>query len=183
MCFLKDLLCSLNFAFFFVFFMFFGNKTLKKKNNPETKHDFSISLVLHVFENIKQFSKTVNKQALYNSLKTKVISMISPFKSLSLNCEKSQSHSHLLVTIYIDYRCSSLSIILRSIYFVDHSCKFSIYQELQRPIWLMLLRTIFENTKNTKKVFSETLLFYLNLVFFVFFRKKKNKETGNQTCL
>ena len=105
--------------------MFFRKKTLKKKQSG-TKHDFSISLVLHVFENIKQFSKTVYKQALYNSLKTQVITMISLFKSLFLNCEKSQSHSHLLVTIYIDYRCSSLSIILRSIYFVNHSSKFSI---------------------------------------------------------
>ena len=130
MCLQKDLLCSLNLAFFVFFFMFFRKKTLKKKKQSGTKHDFSISLVLHVFENIKQFSKTVNKQALYNSLKTQVISMISLFKSLSLNCEKSQSHSHFLVTIYIDYRCSSLSIILRCIYFVNHSSKFSIYQEL-----------------------------------------------------
>ena len=117
------------FSVFLCFFYVFRKKNIKKKN-PETKHDFSISLVLHVFENIKQFSKTVNKQARYNSLKTQVISMISLFKSLSLNCEKCQSHSHLLVTIYIDYRCSSLSIILRSIYFVNHSSKFSIYQEL-----------------------------------------------------
>ena len=102
--------------------------------------------------------------------------MISLFKSPSLNCEKSQSHSHFLVTIYIDYRCSSLSIILRSIYFVNHSSKFSIYQELERPIWLLLLRTIFENTKNTKKVFSQTLLYSLNLVFFVFFRRKKKQK-------
>ena len=114
-------------VFLCVFFMFFRKKNIKeKKKQSGTKHDFSISLVLLVFEKIKQFSKTVYKQALYNSLKTQVISMISLFKSLSLNCEKSQSHSHFLVTIYIDYRCSSLSIILRSIYFVNHSSKLSI---------------------------------------------------------
>ena len=153
--------------------MFFKKK---KNSKQETKHVFSIFLVLHVFENRKRISKIVNKQALYNSLKTQVISMIYLFKSLSLNCEKSQSHSHLSLTIYIDYRCSSLSIIIRSIYFGNHSSKFSIYQELQRPIWLRLLRTIFETTKNTKKVFSKTLICSLNLVFFVFFRKKKTNK-------
>ena len=108
------------------FFMFFRKKTLKKKKNNPEQNMISLFLLFSML----QFSKTVNKQALYNSLKTQVISMISLFKSLSLNCEKSQSHSHLLVTIYIDYRCSSLSIFLRSIYFVNHSSKFSIYQEL-----------------------------------------------------
>ena len=42
----------------FCFFMYFI------KNKAEIKHVFPVFLILYVFENIKQFSKTINKQAL-----------------------------------------------------------------------------------------------------------------------
>ena len=56
MCSMKTIICSLNFVFF-VFFMFFRKK---KKNGNEIYFHFI------VFENIKQFSKIVNKHALGN---------------------------------------------------------------------------------------------------------------------
>ena len=57
MCSLKTLLCFLNLMFFVFFFYVFYKK------QSEIKHVFPIFFVLYVFENIKQFSNTINKQA------------------------------------------------------------------------------------------------------------------------
>ena len=52
--------CYLNLLFLcFVFF-----RTKKEKKRKRTKYVFHVFIVLLIFENVKQFSKTVNKQAL-----------------------------------------------------------------------------------------------------------------------
>ena len=53
---LKTLLFSLNLVFLCFFYVF-----EKKTNKLETTHIFPVFLVLLVFENKTQFSKTVNK--------------------------------------------------------------------------------------------------------------------------
>ena len=67
----------LNLYFFYVFYVF---KIIKKK--LETKYVFYVFLVLLIFENKKQFLKTVNKQALTFSYVFLIHSLIVPHKIL-----------------------------------------------------------------------------------------------------
>ena len=67
MCFLKTLLCFLNLVFFLHFLCF------NKKNKLENKH---VVLVILIFENIKQFLKTVNKQTSLTSFFFSQMSLI-----------------------------------------------------------------------------------------------------------
>ena len=59
--------------------------------------------------------------------------------------------------------------------------------DINGPVLLLLLRTVFENIKNTILMFFKNCFCYLNLlfsIFFVFFRKKnKKKKLGTKGFL